>query len=101
MFRNLLKHHYGKLWVAYALVAVFTLLRPVNGFVRTILLAGFLAFSLAWLILPIHEKKAGREPAQIDLQATFLCDSCKYDYGSVCHRPERPNATQCDDYKAG
>ena len=28
----------------------------------------------------------------------FLCDTCKYDYGSACTRPERPNATECDDY---
>ncbi|MEM7308637.1 MAG: hypothetical protein AAF682_18280 [Planctomycetota bacterium] len=28
-----------------------------------------------------------------------LCDTCKYDYGSVCTRPERPNATRCSDYK--
>jgi len=29
----------------------------------------------------------------------FLCDSCRYDYGDVCTRPERPNATRCPDYK--
>jgi hypothetical protein len=29
----------------------------------------------------------------------FLCDSCKYDYGDVCNRPERPNATHCPDYR--
>lgn len=29
----------------------------------------------------------------------FLCDSCRYDYGSVCTRPERPNARKCPDYK--
>ncbi|MBN1517784.1 hypothetical protein JXA32_14565 [Candidatus Sumerlaeota bacterium] len=29
----------------------------------------------------------------------FLCDSCRYDYGGVCNRPERPNATECPDYK--
>jgi hypothetical protein len=29
----------------------------------------------------------------------FLCDTCKYNYGDVCHRPERPNATRCPDYK--
>jgi len=29
----------------------------------------------------------------------FLCDSCRYDYGDVCRRPERPNATVCDDYR--
>ncbi|MBI1784347.1 hypothetical protein HYR69_04310 [Candidatus Sumerlaeota bacterium] len=29
----------------------------------------------------------------------FLCDSCKYDYGNACTRPERPNARKCPDYK--
>lgn len=29
----------------------------------------------------------------------FLCDSCRYDYDGACHRPERPNATVCPDYK--
>ena len=29
----------------------------------------------------------------------FLCDSCRYDYGSACRRRERPNATICEDYK--
>jgi len=28
-----------------------------------------------------------------------LCDRCKYDYGSVCTRPERPNAMECSDFK--
>lgn len=28
-----------------------------------------------------------------------LCDTCKYDYGNVCKRPERPNALRCPDYK--
>ena len=31
----------------------------------------------------------------------FLCDDCKYDYGSVCRRSERPNAKRCPDYKTG
>ena len=29
----------------------------------------------------------------------FLCDSCRYDYGDVCRRPERPNATRCPEYR--
>ncbi|MCE5229448.1 hypothetical protein LLG95_07615 [bacterium] len=29
----------------------------------------------------------------------FLCDTCQYDHGSVCRRPERPNATRCKDYR--
>ena len=28
----------------------------------------------------------------------ILCDTCMYDYGSACTRPERPNATLCPDY---
>lgn len=28
-----------------------------------------------------------------------LCDTCKYDYGNACRRPERPNATRCPDYR--
>ena len=29
----------------------------------------------------------------------YLCDSCKWDYGNACSRPERPNALVCSDYK--
>ena len=28
-----------------------------------------------------------------------LCDRCKWDYGDVCKRPERPNARKCPDYE--
>ena len=28
-----------------------------------------------------------------------LCDTCRYDYGDACTRPERPNAHRCPDYK--
>lgn len=30
----------------------------------------------------------------------FLCDTCLYNYGSACERPERPNAIRCPDYKS-
>lgn len=29
----------------------------------------------------------------------YLCDTCKYSYGDVCNRREKPNATTCPDYK--
>jgi len=29
----------------------------------------------------------------------YLCDTCKFDYGNACARPERPNALTCPDYK--
>ncbi len=32
-------------------------------------------------------------------QNIFLCDNCKWDWRSTCHRPERPNATKCPDYE--
>lgn len=35
------------------------------------------------------------------LEEKFLCDSCRYDYGDACTRPERPNARRCPDYKKG
>ena len=28
-----------------------------------------------------------------------LCDTCKWDYGDACRRPERPNARRCPDYR--
>lgn len=35
------------------------------------------------------------------LDPEFLCDTCRYDYGNVCLRRERPNALRCPDYKPG
>ncbi len=32
------------------------------------------------------------------LTGRYLCDTCKYDYGDACLRPERPNAIVCPDY---
>lgn len=32
-------------------------------------------------------------------RGTPLCDTCRYDYGNACTRPERPNAVRCPDYK--
>ena len=29
----------------------------------------------------------------------YLCDTCRFDYGNACSRPERPNALVCPDYK--
>ena len=41
-------------------------------------------------------KKAFRKLIQGDV---ILCDTCKYDYGSVCTNPDRPNATDCEQYR--
>ncbi len=29
----------------------------------------------------------------------LLCDTCQYDYHTVCLNPKRPNATECSEYK--
>ncbi len=29
----------------------------------------------------------------------YLCDRCKWDYGTACTRPERPNARTCPDFQ--
>lgn len=33
------------------------------------------------------------------ISGRFLCDSCQYDYGDACRRPQRPNAVTCPEYK--
>lgn len=43
--------------------------------------------------------KAVIQKIRFRLTGRFLCDSCRYDYGSVCRRPERPNAVCCPDYR--
>jgi hypothetical protein len=37
--------------------------------------------------------------AAVGAPGRFLCDSCRYDYRGACKRPERPNATACEDYR--
>jgi len=44
------------------------------------------------------------DKAKIRLKKTlgmniFLCDSCKWNWRSACHYPERPNAVWCPDYQ--
>ena len=48
-------------------------------------------------------RKAGPGPssgAGFRGNSEFLCDGCKYDHVDLCSRPERPNATSCDDFKS-
>ena len=35
----------------------------------------------------------------LGLEKEILCDTCRYNFGSACKRPERPNATKCSDYR--
>jgi hypothetical protein len=41
-------------------------------------------------------KSSSRHPGG---SGEFLCDSCRYNDGRYCSRPERPNATDCPEYR--
>ena len=28
----------------------------------------------------------------------YICDTCKWNWRTACHSPERPNATWCSEY---
>lgn len=44
-------------------------------------------------------KSSGKGKVEKGGGGEILCDSCKYNYGNVCVRNERPNATRCPDFK--
>ena len=46
-----------------------------------------------------HWRRMRARIAALTAPGKFLCDSCKYDYRGACKRPERPNATVCEDYE--
>lgn len=46
-----------------------------------------------------HRGKSRNPFRIITGRSEFLCDDCKWNYGNVCTRAERPNATECPDYK--
>lgn len=49
-----------------------------------------------WLFPDPKDQKKGWH---IGREKDFLCDTCKYNYGSSCSQPERPNVTKCREYK--
>lgn len=44
-------------------------------------------------------KRLRAKVAALSAPGHFLCDSCRYDYRDACRRPQRPNATDCEDYE--
>jgi hypothetical protein len=47
------------------------------------------------VILKIDNKISARGGGK----TKFLCDLCTYDDERGCHRPERPNARKCPDFR--
>lgn len=84
-------------------VATFAFLLVLFGgastagqFLALILVYGVLTFMILRLI---RSREGGGSGGGWFGGDRFLCDSCVFDYGNVCNRPERPNATQCPDYE--
>ena len=62
----------------------------------------FIAALAAFFTPPAAERPLDEEDEFDDSwlggSSEFLCDTCRYNDVRDCHRPERPNATGCDDY---
>jgi hypothetical protein len=93
--------------------------RPVLTFVAIIAAAALLAPTLAPLVggalifwgavaaaalasALLLSPRRRREPGASSFlkSGRFLCDRCRYDSPRDCSRPERPNATRCDDFRS-
>ncbi|MBT9138158.1 MAG: hypothetical protein DDT31_00708 [Syntrophomonadaceae bacterium] len=46
-----------------------------------------------------HLRRLWKKARELLRGAQILCDTCKYDWGNVCLRRERPNALKCPEYK--
>ena len=90
-----------------------------TGFVGTLCIAAMLGFVLAsvvpmyWSIVVVvaivvgisrsrstsGARSRGAAGKSLLGSSDFLCDTCKYNHSSTCSVPDRPNATECEDYK--
>ena len=89
-----------KLWVVYGFISALALsLRAHIPHVLPVLLVGFslLNILLVWLAFG---PRPDPERGSLTSTTEFLCDTCKLSYGDACRRPERPNATECADYRS-
>ncbi len=87
------KRHYAKIWVGYTIAVVVAWFVPVPiPYFSVALLIGFVILCAVWYKLIFSVEQGA--------SSEFLCDSCKFNHGDVCRRPERPNATECPDYKS-
>jgi hypothetical protein len=89
-----LEEHYSKVWLIYTVVVGVTWFYPLPiPYLYHGLMVGYILLSIAWFRL------SGLSLGGSSSSSGFLCDSCKFNYGDACRRPERPNATKCPDYQ--
>ena len=77
-----------------ALLAFIAMITRGGQFAWAVIILGVIGGG-AWLLA----RRAVGRGVLGGLGGGYLCDTCKYNYGDVCTRPEKPNATQCPDYK--
>jgi hypothetical protein len=91
--------------------------RAVLAFFAVVCAGGILSFFLPWLsgfsrpgywalvlmaaVLAAFLAPRRTSGGSLSLlgKSEFLCDTCRYNNERDCSRPERPNATRCDEYK--
>lgn len=78
-----------------ALIAFVAMITRGGEFAWAVVVLGVIGGG-AWLLA---RRSLGRGGGLGGLGSGYLCDTCKYSYGDVCTRPEKPNATKCPDYK--
>lgn len=83
--------------VALTLVAAILLYSSI-AFLGTPLFWGPFVLLILLAVSLIIRKRGGGKGGGM-LGGGFLCDSCKYNDQRYCSRPERPNASQCDEYR--
>lgn len=93
---------FGKKFVAGVMIVLLLSMFlgvPINIFWMIPILLVFAMIFLGAEFL--RNRGASRNPFRILRgRGEFLCDDCKWNYGNVCTRPERPNATSCPEYKS-
>ena len=88
-----LRENYTKIWLGYTgLVILLYVRRLPIPYLYPVLLGGYVILTIAWLHSMGWLSMGGSH---------FLCDTCRYNYGEACGRPDRPNAVRCPDYTRG
>ena len=91
--------------LAGALLQAFAGPGGITGFLdvsaASYFLTLFIVAAIAAFFTPSPHTAGGDQEAGnswLSGSSEFLCDTCRYNDARDCHRPERPNATSCEDY---
>lgn len=87
-----LERNYTPVWIVFTILVIMTwFVPPPLPYLYPAIWFAYLALLFVWLRMSGYLPGLGGNE--------FLCDSCQFNYGDACRRPERPNATRCPDYQ--